>query len=69
MLEWLFAFILLFLVAFGMKNSALVKHHSANRGERENLVKRFNRLYKSRKELMGHFDWAIARKDEMKSIT
>ena len=69
MLEWLFAFILFLLCVFGLKNSALVKHYQSNRSERENLVKKYNRLWKSRKELMGHFDWAVARKDEMKSIT
>ena len=68
MMEILFAFLLIIMVFFGIKNSATVRHYQSNRAERETLVKRYNRLWKSRNELMGHFDWAVARKDEMKSI-
>lgn len=66
MLEYLFAFLLALIVVFGVKNSAIVRHFQSNRIERETLVKKYNRLWKSRREMVGHFDWAIARKEEMK---
>lgn len=68
MLEIIFGLVLLVIAFFYIRNLAFVKHHRLNRAERETLAKKYNRILRSRKELMGHFDWALARRDPLPSI-
>lgn len=68
MLEYLFCILLCVIAYMAVQNNALVKHYNAYRAERQALEKRYNRLWKARTDLMGHFDWAVARKDEIAKI-
>jgi hypothetical protein len=61
MLEYLFVFILIVIGFLGVKNNPFVRHYQRNKEETEILIKKHNRLLRARKELMNHFDWAVAR--------
>ena len=68
MLELLFLVILSIIAFLAVKANPFLKHYQQNRAETEGLVKKYNRILNARKELLGHFDWSIARGDPIRTI-
>ena len=52
MLEYVFLMLMIVIAFMYVRNHPVVKHYTNYRREREELVKRHKRLYKSRSELM-----------------
>jgi ABC-type siderophore export system fused ATPase/permease subunit len=69
MLEILVVLILLAIAFLGIKSNPFLRHYQQNREESEGLIRKYNRMLKARKELMGHFDWAVSRGDPVASIS
>jgi len=46
----------------------IYKKYRSYKQQREDLVKKYNRLWRSRKDLLMHMDWAISRADPPRDI-
>ena len=60
--------ILIFLLSVYQYIYPAWKKYSMYQNERRELEKKYNRLYKARKDLLNHFDWASARGESLDKI-
>jgi len=52
MLEYLFIFVLTLIAILWVRNNSLVRHYQNYRRERDDLEKKYNRLFKARNDLL-----------------
>lgn len=68
MIEFVFITVFLFMLIAIYIGYPFYRHYRNYQTERAMLEKKYNRLWRSRRDLLGHVDWAISRQDPPREI-